>query len=174
MVTAYVRGYLKKKDAKEKKYAAFHIVQNDSDYSIFIDTETTTDIYQNLKVGFYMVCYKENTLVEIGFFYVPERCTKEEITILKSYCVKNRVALYEHNHFIEKVFFKYALFKKALCVFFNAPFDISRIAIASSFTKGGKFHNGFSFTLTKNKSYPRIKITANCSDNALIEFCTAA
>ncbi len=170
MVTTYVRAYLKRLGEEEWVHSNVRQKKRLSDYSIFIDTETSVDLLHNLKVGFYAVFRRNKIIIECGFFYVPDRCCKKEIKIIHSFGEKYRVQIMEHQKFIKEIFYKYTLTKKALCCFFNAPFDLARLAINGSFTKGERFHGGFSFTLTEDKAYPRIKIKANGSDYALIEF----
>jgi hypothetical protein len=57
----------------------------------------------------------------------------------------------------------------ALCVGFNLPFDLSRLAISYGLARE-RFRNGFSFILSKNKFHPRIRIRSLDSTKAFIEF----
>lgn len=170
MSKAYVRAYLKKSIEKKKRWNGIIRKYRKSNLIFVFDTETTIDEKQSLKIGFYQVIdIKEKLLIEQCFFYSKENCTTEEIETLKRYCVKKDYDLLTHIQFIQK-FYNFVLFKRALCMGFNLPFDISRIAIDCSFTKGQKFYNGFSFKFNKNPAMPRIKIKSNGSDFALIEF----
>ena len=173
MTTAYIRAYIKKIEAKKKQWKYPERYSNKSNLVFVFDTETTTDERQSLKVGYYQVRdIKQDILIEHGMFYSLENCTEDEIKAIKSYCDKQcitDVRFLTREQFIKR-FYNYVHFKRALCVGFNLPFDISRIAQKCSFTKGSKFHGGFSFKLTDNVAMPRIKIKANGSNFALIEF----
>jgi hypothetical protein len=122
-----------------------------------IDTETTNDEYQNLKFGSFVVC-SEGILLRIGLFYNPKFVSDKELRELKNYCKKNPIIkLYTLKEFVEKVFYPEAYFKKALCVGFNLPFDLSRLAIGYSYARGS-MEGGFSFKLSENKKFPRIRV----------------
>lgn len=142
------------------------------DYLFIFDTETSVDLYHNLKVGFFAIFYKENVLIEYGFFYVPERCSHDELREIMKFCAEHAIKLYTLQKFI-RLFYKYTLFKKALCINFNAPFDLARISLGYSFAKGEKFHGGFSLQLTHHGGYPRIKVKADGSKFAMIEFAAS-
>src|SRR5262249_50888512 len=54
------------------------------------------------------------------------------------------------------VFFKYAYARNALCIGFNLPFDLSRLAISQSTAK--KWRGAFSFALSENSYRPRVRV----------------
>ncbi len=172
MNAAYVRGYFKKvKEPIQRKYNFAKRIKKDSSLIFVFDTETTIDTLQNLKVGYYTVLDKtNNTIIEVGFFYDENYCSKTEIEHIFNYCKNKRVNIFEKSKFMLEVFYNYILRKGALCVGFNLPFDFSRISIDATTTKGKKFHNGFSFKLTENKAFPRLKIKSNGNAFSLIQF----
>jgi len=133
------------------------------------DTETTNDEYQNLKFGSFAV-YSKGILLRIGLFYNPKFVSDEELRELKNYCKKNPIIkLYTLKEFVEKVFYPEVYFKKALCVGFNLPFDLSRLAIDYSYARGS-MEGGFSFKLSENKKFPRIKIKHLDNTKSFIRF----
>ena len=66
MATAYLRAYLEKENQKKNKFFVNKNIK--SDYLLIFDTETTIDLLQNLKVGFFIVIYNK-TLIDNGYFY---------------------------------------------------------------------------------------------------------
>lgn len=132
------------------------------------DTETTNDEYQNLKFGSFVV-YSNGILEKRGIFYSPNCISLKELSILKSFCNENNLPYYEIEDFIEKIFYQELYFKKALCVGFNLPFDLSRLAIRYGYTRGN-MNGGFSFQLSKNKKFPRVRIKHLDNTKAFIKF----
>jgi hypothetical protein len=133
------------------------------------DTETTNDEYQNLKFGSFAV-YFNGILLKIGLFYNPKFISDKELRELKNYCKKNPIIkLYTLKEFVEKVFYPEVYFNKALCVGFNLPFDLSRLAIDYSYARGS-MKGGFSFKLSENKKFPRIKVKHLDSTKSFIRF----
>ena len=62
-----------------------------------------------------------------------------------------------HADFIENVFFHYAYDLRALCVGFNLPWDISRLALDHASARRA-MKGGFTFKLSERKSRPRIQV----------------
>lgn len=131
------------------------------------DTETTNDEYQNLNFGSFVI-YSDGILEKRGIFYNPE-ISKKESNTLKSFCEKNSIPSYEVKDFVKKIFYQEVYFKKALCVGFNLPFDLSRLAIGYSYARGS-MKGGFSFKLSENKKFPRVKIKHLDNTKSFIRF----
>ena len=76
-----LRAYVKNRE--EEKHNKF---EKNIDYSrVFVfDTETTTDEYQNLKFGSFVI-YNNEVLEQTGIFYNPECVTKEELKTLSKF-----------------------------------------------------------------------------------------
>jgi len=132
------------------------------------DTETTTDEYQNLKFGSFVV-YSKCVLEKRGIFYNPKCISRSESKILELFCRRNNIPLYNLETFIAEIFYQEVYFKKALCVGFNLSFDLSRLAISYGYTRGN-MKGGFSFKLIENSKFPRIKIKHLDSTKAFIRF----
>ncbi|WP_321431131.1 DNA polymerase [uncultured Methanolobus sp.] len=123
---------------------------------LVFDTETTIDQYQNMKIGFFQI-YQDGGIQHEGLFYAPSMLDEEETEIFKEYSFKNDIALYTLEEFIDDVFYPEVLNFKALCVGFNLPFDISRIAKRVGDSRD-KNKGGFTFTLSNKEENPQIVI----------------
>jgi len=134
---------------------------------IFIfDTETTTDQYQNLKIGYYEI-YDDRKLVDMAIFYDINFITNKEFLILENSGCK----IISIRRFVDEIFLPEIYSRQTLCVGFNLPFDISRLAV--NFGYGRKTNRGsFSFKLTENKEYPRLLIKSLDSTKSFIRFGT--
>jgi hypothetical protein len=114
------------------------------EYAIVFDTETTLDPKeQALIFGWYRVLHLEDGMyvcVEEGIFHA-DHLDEAQLDIIKSYVrlphhqseVTNcdydeHIKVYSRSEFVEKVFFAAVKIRALICVF-NAPFDISRLAV---------------------------------------------
>lgn len=139
---------------------------------LIFDTETTTDRFQNLKFGSFKI-YEYGVLRHRGVFYHPEHVfNKKELLILADYCKEKSIKLMTVEEFIDNVFLPEVYDLRTLCVGFNLPFDLSRLARSFGFSRG-KMKGGFSFTLSKNKKYPQLRIKHIDSTKAFIQFASS-
>jgi hypothetical protein len=76
------------------------------------------------------------------------------------------------NEFINNVFLPEVYDLKTLCIGFNLPFDLSRIAKSFGYARNG-MKGGFSFTLTDDRKRPRLIIKHIDSTKAFIRFGSA-
>ena len=159
-----VRGYV---DSKQK-YGSNNYNNKEFNRVLVFDTETTTDVYQNLMFGAFSV-YQDNVLEYRGIFYNSEILVKKQINLIKKFCKKNNLNLYSRKEFVENIFYPEIYDAETLCIGFNLPFDISRLAIDYGKTRYN-MKNGFSFKLSKNKKYPRIKIKHIDKTKSFIQF----
>ncbi|MDE2590058.1 MAG: hypothetical protein KGL95_10390, partial [Patescibacteria group bacterium] len=136
---------------------------------IIWDTETTTDLYHNLKFGYFMVVFYDKLDYD-GIFYDPLIVKGKEFDTLEKFCKKNKIKLYTLEQF-RKIFLKETFDLQSLCIGFNLPFDLSRIAIRSTDSRY-KRKGGFSLLLSKNLDYPRLHVTHVTSTMSFIEFGT--
>lgn len=123
-----LRGYTRRNviDETTKTGSRFYTPMTHDRVLVF-DTETTTDHYQNLKIGYFRV-YQSGYRLHHGLFYHPYMLDDKEMQILEDFAKKEHIPLYEVDEFIEGVFYKEVFEKKSLCVGFNLAFDISRLA----------------------------------------------
>jgi hypothetical protein len=110
---------------------------------LVFDTETTTDTEQDLLFGVYRLCElkgDEYLCSEEGLFYADD-LDPDQLEVLKKYArselaeseikafpPKLKLALHSRSMFLKKAFWK-AVQRGNLIVTFNAPFDLSRIAV---------------------------------------------
>ena len=116
------------------------------------DTEITTDQYQNLKIGYYEI-YDNGKLVDKAIFYDINFITNKEFLVLEN----SQCKIIPVRKFVDEIFLPEIYSRQTLCVGFNLPFDLSRLAI--SFGYGRKTTLGsFYFKLTEKQYYPRLLI----------------
>ena len=123
---------------------------------LVFDTETTTDAYQNLKIGFFRI-YQDGCLQHEGLFYDPLMLDGEERTTLESYAKRAVIELYTRAEFINEVFYPEVYDLHTLCIGYNLAFDISRIALKAGKSRG-RNRGGFTFTLSEDRFKPPIVV----------------
>ncbi len=159
-----VRGYVVTDSWSYEKTS--HVDIPYSSRVFVFDTETTTDQYQNLKIGYYEI-YDDGILVDRAIFYDINFITSKEFLVLEKFQCK----IIPIREFVDKVFLPEIYSRQTLCVGFNLPFDLSRLAV--NFGYGRKSNNGsFSLKLTENKEYPRLLIKSLDSTKSFIRFGT--
>jgi len=157
----YVDNHAEKSDFEPK----FQPNQSNSIELVF-DTETKPDESKELIFGSCGI-WVNKKFDRFCIFYNDD-FKKSEITKLQNICSKYNVTVISRSEFVDKVFYPNVFLSRAKCIGFNLPFDISRLA--TFFTKSRKHHNGFSFTLSKNKQNPNIVIKSINSKSQFIEF----
>lgn len=141
----------------EGKPKTGYLNKSHSNRVFVFDTETTSDEYQNLKIGSFAV-YVDGVLNNMGLFYNSDHLNDSELEIIKKYASKNgELNIYNLPDFVKNVFYQEVYYKKALCIGFNLPFDISRLAISFNPARRS-MKGGFSFKLINESKYPRIRI----------------
>ncbi len=144
-----------------------NVIHYNDNLMLVFDTETTIDQYQNLKFGSYGV-WQNDKLDEFGLFY-DNNLDNNDVKTLSDYADKKHIKLITKSQFLD-MFIDYVYKRRAICVGFNLPFDISRIAIDYSISR--RDNNAFSFKLFDNVYMPRIIIKHIDSKRSLINFST--
>ncbi len=139
-----------------------------SSWTLVFDTETTTDPGQALRFGTYQL-RNGAELVEAGIFFEPEDVSPSELLALMAYAYRHGLELRTRDEFVDEVFFGRAYQLRARIVGFNLPFDISRLAIKHGPARGAMF-GGFTFTLSRQKIWPHVRIKHLSRRSALISF----
>ncbi|MEX0764221.1 MAG: hypothetical protein WEC35_07645 [Nitrosopumilaceae archaeon] len=159
-----VRAYVK---TESRSYTSNQIEIPNFTRILVVDTETTADQYQNLLFGSYVI-YDGGVKVDEGIFYNPEFVSKKDLQVLKK-CSEKIISV---RKFVDGIFLPEIYDAQTLCVGFNLPFDLSRLAI--DFGYGRKSNRGsFSFKLTENKKHPRLIIKHIDSTKSFIKFGTS-
>src|SRR5574337_406616 len=159
-----VRGYV---ESHSKSYPSKLIRILNLVRVLIFDTETTVDQYQNLIFGSYAI-YDNHVKIDEGIFYDPKLVSKKDLQILKTQ--SNKVI--PVRKFVEEIFLPEVYDAQTLCVGFNLPFDLARLAI--DFGYGRKSNRGsFSFKFSKNKMYPQLIIKHIDSTKSFIKFGTS-
>lgn len=144
-----------------------NVIHYNDNLVLVFDTETTIDQYQNLKFGSYGI-WENDKLDEFGLFY-DNNLDNNDVKTLSDYADKKHIKLITKSQFLD-MFIDYVYKRRAICVGFNLPFDISRIAIDYSISR--KDNNAFSFKLFDSVYQPRIIIKHIDSKRSLINFST--
>lgn len=140
-----------------------------SAWTLTLDTETLTDVSQQLRFGVYQVRHN-TTMVEQGAFYDPPTLSASEQSLLYAYAAKHGWQyVYTVREWCDKVFYYYSYDRHATVIGFNLPFDISRLALGHA-TARGSMRGGFSCTLSENSYRPRVRVKAQDSHKAFINF----
>lgn len=166
VVEAYVRSYLKVVSEPDHK-SETQYVEPEIDYEkvIVIDTETTTDLTQNLKFGSCIISEGDRIISKILFFD-PDNLTSKEVGILRSSIPADFIFV-DKKSFVTDYLVPYAYDLGYVVVGLNLPFDLSRFAIKA--TTARKME-GFSLVLSENKAIPRIRIRHLSSNYSKISF----
>lgn len=140
---------------------------HDKSLVLVFDTETTTDEYQNLQYGSCGI-WANGRLNRFIIFYNEDLLNENETAIIKTFASKHDYEVMNRSEFNDKVFFPYVYRSRAMCIGFNLPFDLSRLAIR--FTYSRKYKDGFSFKLSEQPSNPSIVIKNLDSKRSFIGF----
>ncbi len=151
-----VRGYTQKLEKPKAKRSFSYDIPLRHNRILVFDTETTTDQYQNFKIGYFQI-YQDGVIQHDGLFHDPTTLNEREIKILESYSKKHNISLYSLDEFIDSVFYPEVFGLKTLCNGYNLAFDLSRIAKRSGDSRGMN-RGGFTLTLSDDPFNPPIII----------------
>lgn len=101
---------------------------------LVFDTETTTDAAQRLLFGFFRL-YERDRLILEGLI-VSDALDYGQMTTLAAYAARCRLPIYRRERFVEEIFYPEVYVLGTLCVGFNLPFDLTRIAIHAGSGRG--------------------------------------
>jgi hypothetical protein len=139
-----------------------------SNWTLTFDTETITDEFQNLRFGVFQL-RKRKKIRRVGIFFDPQTISVAELEALEAFCEARGLELLNLSDFLEQFFFRYVYKLNALCIGFNLPFDLSRLAIECAPARRS-MRGGFSFKLSLNKARLRLQIKRLDSGAAFIRF----
>lgn len=139
-----------------------------SDWTLTFDCETQTDAGQALRFGAYQL-RKGNDVKFSGIFYDPDGVSFAELATLREFAKRERLALLARDQFVDEMLFLRAYQLRARIIGFNLPFDISRLAVAHGPARGSMY-GGFTFTLSRQKIWPHVRVKHLSRRCALIDF----
>ncbi len=140
-----------------------------SEWTLILDTETTTDATQHLRFGCYQL-RRGTDLDEAGIFCDPASLSDDEQALVTEYAVANGCNLMTAENFIGDIFYGSGYDLGAMIVGFNLPFDLSRLAIRHTSARGKTMRGGFSFQLSPDKRRPQVQVKHLSRRAALIRF----
>jgi len=164
----YFRCYTEKKEKKEENRGKYDKIEPNQELVLVFDTETKSDQYQGLVFGSCGVW----SFGKLRYFYIfyDDNLPKQDIEKLVKIASKQKCSLLSRRDFVEQVFIPNVYRARAICVGFNLPFDLSRLATYCG--KSKLQHNGFSLKLSENKSNSRVVIKSNDGKSAFIQFAS--
>lgn len=139
-----------------------------SPWTLTFDCETRTDAGQALRFGAYQL-RDGDRLIEAGLFYDAEGISAAEAKNLRTFADRERLLVRTRDEFVDEMIFRRAFQLRARIVGFNLPFDISRLAIGHGPARGAMY-GGFTFTLSRQKIWPHIRVKHLTRRCALIDF----
>jgi hypothetical protein len=134
---------------------------------LVFDTETTTDYSQRLLFGFYRL-YIDAKLKDERLI-VADDLTDVPLKIATDFASAEKLEVVNRTEFVEDVFYPEVYRRGALCVGFNLPFDLARIAVRAG-SGTGRNRRKFSLLLTRRARWPRIRIESISGRAAFIGF----
>jgi hypothetical protein len=134
---------------------------------LVFDTETTTDFTQRLLFGVFRN-YEHGELLEEALF-LGDNISDSEKATARAYASARELTVYTRTEFVEKIFYPEVYVQGSLCVGFNLPFDLSRIAVQANPGKG-KHRRTFRFKLSFRVDLPDLRIESISSRAAFIRF----
>jgi len=137
------------------------------DRVLVFDTETTVDAAQRLLFGFFRL-YERDRLIREGII-VADLLDHDAMIAIAEYRAKCRLPIYSRERFVEEVFYPEVYQEGTLCVGFNLPFDLSRIAIRAGCGRGDN-RRKFRIGLTDRIRWHDLRIESASNRAAFIGF----
>jgi hypothetical protein len=134
---------------------------------LVFDTETTTDFTQRLLFGVFRN-YVKGELLQEGLF-LGDSVKESGAEVARAYAAEHNLTAYTRTEFVERIFYPEVYVQGALCVGFNLPFDLSRIAVQANPSKG-KNRRSFRLKLSYRVNLPDLRIESISSRAAFIRF----
>jgi len=139
-----------------------------SPWTLTFDCETRTDAGQALRFGAYQLRNGERAVMA-GLFYDPDAISAADVKTLRTFANRESLLVHTRDEFVDEILFLRAYQLRARIIGFNLPFDISRLAIDHGVARGAMY-GGFTFTLSRQKIWPHIRVKHLSRRCALIDF----
>jgi hypothetical protein len=134
---------------------------------LVFDTETTIDAAQRLLFGFFRL-YEKDRLICEGLI-VADVLDHESMAAISEYSARCCVPIYSRERFVEDVFYPEVYVLGTLCVGFNLPFDLARIAVHAGICRG-KNRRKFRLVLSRRLRWHDLRIESASGRAAFIGF----
>jgi len=182
-----LRAHTVQLERKPRRPKSEHDEPKWPDCALIFDCESRITADQTLTFGFWRFCELRNNqyvCTEEGIFHNDSGLSEKEFDLLRRYVRTNkpdttsdgcdRMRLYSRPKFIHETL-GIAIQAKALIVCFNAPFDLSRLAVDWETADNGgwslilsQWRNPETRELEPNKFFPRIVVKALNSKTSII------
>jgi len=159
-----VRGWIEPRRIFRGRSGSRHA--NLDTYALVFDTETTTDYAQALLYGFFQVRHHGDCERE-GIFCADD-LDANSLAIIQKFAAKYDLELLSRTEFITE-FYAEVYGRGALCVGFNLPFDLSRIALGVAAGRG-IHRRSFRLKLSLDRWSPDIRVETISSKASFIRF----
>ena len=122
-----------------------------SEWELVLDSESSTDPGQRLRVGACQV-HRPGPRPKRHLFFDPEALTADERATVESYAEHRGIRALTREVFVEKVFLKVAFWERGVVIGHNLPFDQFRLAIEHEPTKSRSrsMRGGFTLGLSED------------------------
>lgn len=134
---------------------------------LVFDTETTTDHAQRLLFAFFRI-YERDKLVLEGII-AADVLDHQAMEAISTYAARHRLPIYSRERFVEEVFYPEVYELGTLCVGFNLPFDLARIALRAGCGRG-KNRRKFRLMLSRRLKWHDMRIEAASGHASFIGF----
>ncbi|MBV8846293.1 MAG: hypothetical protein JO307_26095 [Bryobacterales bacterium] len=165
-IRAWVQPKKRRKGASKPKAIAWRPLPYGQRVLVF-DLETTTDAAQRLLFGFFRL-YDADRLMSEGII-AADVLDYEHMTALIEYSAKCRVPIFSRERFAEEIFYPEIYQLGTLCVGFNLPFDLARIAIHAGIGRGEN-RRKFRLVLSRRLRWHDLRIESLSGRAAFIGF----
>ncbi|HEY1681775.1 MAG TPA: hypothetical protein VGF98_09085 [Candidatus Tumulicola sp.] len=166
-VRAWVEPHSERPERKEAKKGPGWRKTPYGDRVLVFDTETTTDTAQRLLFGFFRL-YIHDGLAEEALI-VSDVLDQSEMECVTEYAARCGLKMYSREQFVEQIFYPEVYLRGAVCVGFNLPFDLSRIAYLAR-CGSGRNRRKFTFALSRRLTWHDLRIESTTGSAAFIGF----
>lgn len=166
-IRAWVVPIKKQRPAWKGSAGAAWRTRSVAERALVFDTETTTDFTQRFLFGAFRV-YEHDSL-ELEGLIIANDLSSQQLRIVNDYAARHNLRVYTQTFFVEHIFYPEVYKIGTLCIGFNLPFDLTRIAMRAGPGRG-KHRRKFLLQLSMRINLPRIRIEAISGRAAFIEF----